>query len=241
MYKRQVEHAVEHHLQPAPVAGVEQSLEGPIAAQQRVDLEPLRRGGGRQAAFAARRDSDGAGGGWQGDRQNFDKTAGGLGLSQLARRRSGQQLRPLGTALIASIFAGPPAEFGAVAAILWIELPRVRRVPNWWAAGRVQLAIVLALAAVVAVVAFTVKSSTENAYLAHATRVADNIGADVSKKAPEPWKRLMRGDAAFRGRDRQLGGNRKAAKCVLSGDDQTKNDALSEMFHASLADFNVAQ
>ncbi len=43
---------------------------------------------------------------------------------------------------------------------------------------------VIALAAVVAAVGLAVKTATENAYLSHATRVAESIGADVAKKAP---------------------------------------------------------
>ncbi len=53
---------------------------------------------------------------------------------------------------------------------------------------------VIALAAVVAAVGLAVKMATENAYLSHATRVAESIGADVAKKAPEPWSRLMRAE-----------------------------------------------
>jgi hypothetical protein len=39
----------------------------------------------------------------------------------------------------------------------------------------------------------------------------DRIGLGRQHERGQRRERLMRGDAAFRGRDRQLGGNRKAA------------------------------
>ncbi|MEZ5513044.1 MAG: DNA internalization-related competence protein ComEC/Rec2 [Steroidobacteraceae bacterium] len=47
---------------------------------------------------------------------------------------------------LAPLASGLWLSFGAVATILWLEVPRVRRVPGWWSAMRVQTAIVLALA-----------------------------------------------------------------------------------------------
>ena len=46
---------------------------------------------------------------------------------------------------------------------------------------------------------------------------------------------------AFRGGYKQLGADGRAAEGRLRGDDQTENDTLSEVFHASPADINVAQ
>lgn len=47
---------------------------------------------------------------------------------------------------LAPLASGLWLSFGAVATILWLEVPRLRRVPSWWSAMRVQGAIVLALA-----------------------------------------------------------------------------------------------
>lgn len=53
---------------------------------------------------------------------------------------------------------------------------------------------IMALAVVVGVVGFAVKSATESAYLMHATRVADNIATDVARKSPVAWTRLIKGE-----------------------------------------------
>jgi hypothetical protein len=74
-------------------------------------------------------------------------------------------------------------------------LPRIRRAISARKAFiRDRPFAVIALAAVGAAVGLAVKRATENAYLSHATRVAESIGADVAKKAPEPWSRLMRAE-----------------------------------------------
>ncbi|MEZ5475385.1 MAG: ComEC/Rec2 family competence protein [Steroidobacteraceae bacterium] len=79
-----------------------------------------------------------------------------LGVFAVLRlqQRSGSVSQVLLAALVGVLLLDPLAplaaglwlSFGAVAAILWVEVPRIRRVPNTWAALRVQGAIVIALA-----------------------------------------------------------------------------------------------